>query len=559
MDWSTACPDWEERILSGRSLVPDLPLFEEEAERALRIFKRLRVPDMIGTPTYGEACGQWVFDIVAALFGSHDVEKKRRMIREFFLLIPKKNAKSSIAAAIMVTAAIMNRRPEAELLLIAPTKKIADIAFKQAAGIIRLDTELTKLFYPQTHQRTITHRITLAIIVIKAADADVITGSKATFILIDETHVFSKKAKAADIFVEIRGSLAARPEGFLLQITTQSKEPPEGVFRAELDIAREVRAGNMILPLLPILYELPLAVAENGGWKDPATWALVNPNLGRSVDEAYLRDQLLVAEHEGPAQLALLASQHFNVQIGLATHDGRWRGADYWLGAADNEITLEEIIARCDVATVGIDGGGLDDLLGLAVIGRCRTTRDWLLWCRAWVQSDVLQLRKDIAQKLQDLSAEGTLKLCTNATEDIAEAVQIVVQVKRAGLLPEKFGVGLDPFGVAALVDELAAHGVEGDELASIGQGSRLSPAVWGLERKLKDGTFWHDGSQLMTWCVGNAKAEQRGNAILITKEVAGKAKIDPLVAAFNAAMLMSRNPEAFGRSVYETRGIRVV
>jgi len=545
MDWSTACPDWEDRILSGRSLVPDLPLFPEEAERALRIFKRLRVPDIIGTPTYGEACGEWVFDFVRALFGCYDVKLQRRMIREFFLLIPKKNGKSSIAAAIMVTAAILNRRPEAELLLIAPTKKIADIAFKQAAGIIRLDPELTKLFHLQTHQRTLTHRISLAVIIIKAADADVITGSKATFILIDETHVFSTKAKAADIFVEIRGSLASRPDGFLLQITTQSKAPPSGVFKAELDIAREVRAGRMVLPLLPILYELPLSRAENGGWKDPKTWPLVNPNLNRSVDEAFLRDELMKAEHKGPAELALLASQHFNVQIGLATSDGRWRGADYWLAAADDSITLDSLIERCDVATVGIDGGGLDDLLGLAVIGRCKTTRDWLLWCRAWVQSDVLALRKDISQKLLDLQKEGTLKLCVNATEDIVEAVQIVKRVKEAGLLPEKYGVGLDPFGVASLVDELAAHGIVDDELASIGQGSRLSPAVWGLERKLKDGTFWHDGSDLMTWCVGNAAAVQRGNAILITKEIAGKAKIDPLVAAFNAAMLMSRNPTA--------------
>ncbi len=545
MSWSTACPDWKDRILSGQSLIPELPLFEEEADRALRIFKRLRVPDMVGTPNYGEVCGPWAFDIVRALFGSYDPQIRRRMIREFFVLIPKKNGKSSIAAAIIVTAAILNRRPAAELLLIAPTKKIADIAYKQAAGIIRLDPELSKIFHPQTHQRTITHRVTDAQILIKAAESDVITGSKATFILVDETHVFSQKSKAADIFVEIRGSLAARPDGFLLQITTQSKEPPAGVFKSELNMARAVRDGLIELPVLPVLYELPLHIAENGGWKNPKTWGLVNPNLNRSVDEAYLRDEMLKAEREGDQQLQLLASQHFNVEVGLALQDSRWRGADYWERAADETLTFESLMERSEVVTVGVDGGGLDDLAALTVIGRCRITRDWLVWNHAWVQADVLKLRPDISQNLTDFAQDGDLTICADATEDIRQIVDYIERLFKADLLAEKDAIGLDPYGVAALVDELAARGIAGEMLKAIGQGTQLSPAVWGLERKLKDGTLWHGGRRMMSWVIGNAKAEQRGNATLITKQTAGRAKIDPLVATFDAAILMSRNPEA--------------
>src|SRR5215831_20839048 len=138
-DWDTSCPDWEERLLEGRSLVPDLPLFEDEVAKALRCFRRLRLPDVIGTPTLDEVCGEWVFPIVAALFGSYNPQTNYRNISELFLLIPKGNSKSSTGGAIMLTALIVNKRPEAEFLFVAPTMEIANIAYKQAKGTIRLD------------------------------------------------------------------------------------------------------------------------------------------------------------------------------------------------------------------------------------------------------------------------------------------------------------------------------------------------------------------------------------------------------------------------------------
>lgn len=552
--WDTSLPDWERRITNRESLIPQLPLDTDRADKALRIFKQLRVPDIKGRPTHGEVCEPWVFDLVRAIFGAFDRETQARMIREFFLLIPKKNGKTSFAAAIMVTAQILNERPDAELLLIAPTIQVAQRSYKQAAGIIKLTVmrsgvALSDLFSVHASEKKIKHLSPAcpSEMVVKAADTDVVTGSKASCVLIDETHVFATKASASDVFVELRGGIS-HPEntGFLMQITTQSKKPPQGVFAAELLKARAVRDGKMQLPLLPILYELPAALARDGGWKNPKVWPLVNPNLGRSVDAQYLADELIAAEAKGQEALNLLASQHFNVEIGQAQGDWTWVGATFWPSAQIEGLrSLQDLISRSEVAVAGIDGGGADDLGALYVLGRERETRRLLGWGHAWAHPTVLQRRKEIVPTLQDFVADGDLTLCSYPTQDHDEMCDIIVTLQDAGLLPEAEAIGLDAAGVTALVDALAGAGIAPEQMVAVAQGYRLSSAIWGVERKLMDGTLAHGGQRLMAWAIGNAKAEQRGNAVLITKETAGKAKIDPLIALFNAFALMSRNPVA--------------
>lgn len=551
-----SCRDWEQRLRQGRSLVPDLVLPSPAlGERAVKIFNKLRLADVPGTPTLAEAGGDWFRDIVRAMFGALDQETKERLIRELFCLVPKKNAKTTYGAlGLMLVALLLNERPRAQLALMAPVQDTAEEAFEAAAGAIALDPVLDKKFHVRAHLKTIVHRETKADLQIFTFDPDVLTGKKFVYSLIDELHVVAKNAKASKAIRQVRGGTLPFPEGFLAFITTMPDDQPVGEMKAELQKAREVRDGERMAKTLAVLYEFPRSMQASGEWRDPATWSLVNPNANRSVNVPRLKELYEDALAKGEAELRGWASQHLNLEVGLALTSNSWAGAGFWEACAvEGGLTFEQLIERCDVATAGIDGGGLDDLLGLYVLGRDRETRAWLGWGRAWAHKIVLERRKEIAAQLLTIKEDGDLIIVEHIGDDIDELADIMERLHEAGLFDREEdeedkaspAIGVDPAGIGAVVEAIVARGVPQAKIIGISQGWKMTGAVKTAERRVAEGTLLHGGQRLMSWCVANARVEPRGNAIVITKQASGSAKIDPLMALFNAVSLMSLLPEA--------------
>ncbi|MFR0673157.1 terminase large subunit [Enterobacterales bacterium AW_CKDN230030176-1A_HGKHYDSX7] len=556
MEWTTACPDWEQRIVARQSLIPCEPLFPAEAAESLDVFGALRMVDATGSPLMCETVRPWVNEFVGAIFGAYDPDSGRRMISEFMLLISKKNGKSTIAAGIMLTALILNWRTSGEFIILAPTKEIADNSYVPIRDMVRADEELSALLKVQDHIRTVTHLNTGATLKVVAADSETVSGKKAIGVFIDELWVFGKRANAEAMLREATGGLASRPEGFIIWATTQSDAPPAGVFKQKLMYARKVRDGEIHDPsFLPVLYEFPKAMLDAGAHRDFSNAYVTNPNLGLSVDEPFIERGYTQAQLDGEESFRGFLAKHLNVEIGLALLSDRWAGADFWEQQASELCrTLEDLIERCEVIDIGVDGGGLDDLLGLAGVGRERGTRRWLTWTHAWAHPSVLERRKAEAPRIRDFAKDGHLTLVERIGDDIEEVAQLVAQVEQAGLLDK---VGLDPAGVGAILDALEAAGIPREKIDGISQGWRLGGAIKTAERKLAEGTLLHGGQPMMAWCCGNAKVEPRGNSILITKQASGSAKIDPLMALFNAVTLMALNPEGQGGMENFMAGIR--
>lgn len=542
LSWSTSCPDWEEKIVKGKSLIPCEPLFPHEAEMALEVFKSLIVTDVIGQPTMGEITRPWVFEFVASIFGAYSEDDSRRLIREFFLLIPKKNSKSTLAAFIMLTALIMNDRGSAELIILAPTKEVADNSFNPIRDAIKADNELSELLNISEHTKTITHRSTNATLKVVAAESNTVGGKKASWILIDELHLFQKNAGAASMFREATGGLASRPEGCVIYLTTQANEQPCGVFKQKLDYARDVRDGiKENNKFLPLIYEFPKQWIEDGEHLKKENFHIPNPNYGTSVDPVQLEDDFDQSRDGEETDFRDFLAKRLNVEIGINLRANRWAGAEYWLEQS-KEIKLEQLIEKSEVITLGIDGGGLDDLLGFSALGRLKADpRIWWLWNHAWANKVALERRKENIPKYQDFEDEGSLTIVEKVGEDIDDLALIAKQVYDSGKLNK---IGLDPLGLGGLLDGLLDVGIPQESMFAVPQGHKLMGYIMTTERKLAEGNLYHAGQDLMTWCAGNARVVMVGNGMRITKQDSGIGKIDPLIAIFNAVALMSLNPE---------------
>lgn len=553
VDWTTACPDWERRIVASESLITSPPLFQSEADSAMALFNTLRLVDAAGSPTMEEVMRPWVKEFVAAIFGAYDAESGRRLINEFFLFVSKKNGKSYVAASVMLTALILNWRQSGEYIIISPTKEIAANSFDPIRDMIRADDELSALLHINAHTKTITHRETNATLKVVAADSDVVSGKKAIGVFVDELHEFGKKAKASNILLEATGGLASRPEGFVIYASTQSAEPPAGVFRTKLQYARKVRDGEIVDPkFLPVIYEFPEDMVKSEAYLDLSNAYITNPNWGASVDEDRITQLFNQYKGEGEDGFREFLAKHLNVQVTMALSADRWAGADFWQAAGDKTLTFDALLERSEVVVVGIDGGGLDDLLGISAIGRCKKTRKWLHWAHAWAHEIVFERRKDIAPRLRDFERDGDLTVVKKPGDDVRQVADIICRIRDVKLLPSKNSIGVDAAGIGAIVEELLspARGFTNEHILAISQGWKLNGAIKTVERMVAGGEFIHGATDMMAWCVSNAKVVQVGNAITINKQVSGTAKIDPLMATFDAATLMAENPTAKNKTL---------
>jgi phage terminase large subunit-like protein len=103
------------------------------------------------------------------------------------------------------------------------------------------------------------------------------------------------------------------------------------VFKQKLDYARDVRDGKIIDPgFIPVIFEHPPEMVASKKHLLLENIALVNPNMGYSVDQAFLEREFKKAQLSGEESFRGFMAKHGNIEIGLNLRSDRWAGADFW-------------------------------------------------------------------------------------------------------------------------------------------------------------------------------------------------------------------------------------
>lgn len=252
----------------------------------------------------------WQRSMIACIFGLMDPQTGLRQFREILLVVARKNGKSIIASAIENYVFQVDGGFGARIYNIAPKLAQADIIYLNTWSMITLDPAYRAAVDAVAAERKITHA--------KVDEETSIPKRRVSDIFIPDTNSTIKKiafsAKKSDGFNPslcvcdeiaswegdkglktyevLKSGMGARPEGIMLSCTTS------GYINDSIYDELTKRATRFLLGdskerrLLPFLY----MIDDAEKWDDLHELRKSNPNLGVSVSEEYMREELAIAE-----------------------------------------------------------------------------------------------------------------------------------------------------------------------------------------------------------------------------------------------------------------------
>lgn len=477
----------------------------------------------------------WQCFVVANIFGWKWKATGKRRFRYAYLRIPRKNGKTLLAICIALQLFAADNEAGAEVYLGATGQEQArDLLFNPAKKIVEMCPEFAQHYGVDINASTLVIPDTFSRLksVIKKPD----DGLNPSACVVDEYHHHDTD----DQFATFDTGMGSRDQPLLLVVTTAGSNLG-GPCKEYDDDSMRVLQGDVDQDSRFIMIWQP---DKNDEWDSMETLKKVNPNLGVSVSEEYLADQLNQARRSATKQNQY-RTKHLNQWVGSTV---AWMNVIAWQRQAKPKIRMEDL--KGSPCWAGLDLSSKLDTTALGMI---------FLHDNKWYGFAEYFAPEQAAKKNEEYtrySEQPNFTLTEGAATDYS-----VVETRIRKLYREyRFkAIGFDNWQAQYLAQRLMERGkLPMTEFPM--QVRTMSDPMKELEATVIDRRFFHPGCAVTLWQMGNVQCrmDAKDNVFPTKADNDPKRRIDGVVAMIMAMGLATRDTEEAKISDFIRRPIKL-
>ena len=498
----------------------------------------------------------WQKAFLSCVYGLVDKEG-RRQFREIFLLVGRKNGKTKLASS-QGDYEFRNEDFGSRVFCIAPKLEQADLVYNDIWTMVQLDPEYKKLkefcseknaqrlkinddsMLPRHRQSDLAIPGTNSSVKKIAFSAKKSDGFNPSLCICDEIASWEGDAGLKQYEV-MKSGMGARPEGILLSCTT-SGYISDSIYDEMLSRATRFLLGDSKeRKLLPFLY----MIDDIEKWNDLEELKKSLPNLGVSVSEDYMLEEIAVAEGS-LSKKAEFITKYCNLK---QTSSLAWLGNNVIEAATGEPLDLEDF--RGCYCVGGVDLSRTTDLTAACVV--IERKGEQYVFARFWLPGDrIEELTQNDGVPYNIYMQRGLLYPSgSNIIEyqDVFRWFQDLVELYE--IYPLK--VGYDRYGSTYLVQQMQQYGFHMDDVF---QGFNLHPVIQEVEGIIKDGRLHIGDNDLLKIHMFNSALKvstEKGRSKLV--KIKPTAHIDGMAALLDAMTVRQKWFSEIGEQLRNDRG----
>lgn len=466
----------------------------------------------------------WQKAIVSAIFGCLD-HNGYRQFREIVLVVSRKNGKSLFASAIIAYMAIADKEYGAELYCLAPKLEQAKIVFNNFYQSINKEQELldmckkrrTDIYIEETNT-------TIAPLAFSFKKSD---GFNPHCVVCDEFASWQGQS-GLRMYEVMTSAIGARTQPIILSISTAGYVNDSIYDELMLRSTQFLNGASEETRLLPFLY----MIDDVALWDSIEELKKSNPNLGVSITEEFLLEQIRIAKGSLSKKSEFL-TKYCNLK---QNNSVAWMPYDLVDKAGQKDYTLNDF--RGTYCVGGIDLSQTTDLT-CAAIAIEKDGHEYV-FAQFFMPKNRLNDLIELDKVPYDIYvSQGFLTLSGENYVDYKDVKAWFDRLRTEyKIMPTR--VGYDRYSSQYLVDEMQNKGYYMDDVI---QGWNLAPIIREFEGKMKDGTI-HIGKNnlLKTHLLNVALKYESDNTKFKPMKIKPTAHIDGFVSIIDALTVKSKH-----------------